>query len=547
MIDEAHQVLATVPKDKTLPVLQCAPLWDIIQRNFNWYVTGTPAPFGRLSIIAAMRFLQLKASCCENDPFHTWLLAEAPNEQMFPVQSLLFSTFKENLFWRNTKESVKDQIELSPVVEKLYFIEFTPIEKVLYASYIALQKPDRKLRQLCSWWPPVNEEEESNIMAARYIKKVAKAVREINQHREDLYDAKKGRSYLKNSYLEREIVYEEAVKEGPPPPDDLEATAEFMLLSRSYERARDEYFVVVKHCETAKIGMINNYAALDEMAVLSSATFVCELCKERIFYCEKTSCEHTLCTTCWDDHMQLSKESGGILTCPICSKKLSQATFKNFKTCGPRIFPNLTESVSNNSGFGSKLVAICGYLQNIMDSTDDVKLIVFSQYEETLASLTSILSKIDPQNFTNQIVACKGNIYSRRKAINAFNSTEIGSPRILLLSLANNASGTHLPVATHIVLVDPVVGTQENAKALDSQAIARAHRIGQNKTVVAVRFIVKGTIEQEDYENAYGQIQTSEQITFTLTERPTDYVPKIKTRRSVSPKTKAPNPLQSVP
>ena len=75
---------------------------------------------------------------------------------------------------------------------------------------------------------------------------------------------------------------------------------------------------------------------------------------------------------------------------------------------------------------------------------------------------------------------------------------------MLLLSLAHSASGTHLAVATHIILVDPVVGTKEEAQATDSQAIARAHRLGQDKPVIVVRFIVENSIEQADYEQTYG-------------------------------------------
>ena len=58
-------------------------------------------------------------------------------------------------------------------------------------------------------------------------------------------------------------------------------------------------------------------------------------------------------------------------------------------------------------------------------------------------------------------------------------------------------------------------------KTLDSQAIARAHRIGQDQTVTAVRFIVKGSIEQDDYEGAYGVIRSAEinQFSFSAKKR----------------------------
>lgn len=39
-----------------------------------------------------------------------------------------------NLYWRNTKESVKNEYEIPPVVEDLKLLNFTPIEKILYSD-----------------------------------------------------------------------------------------------------------------------------------------------------------------------------------------------------------------------------------------------------------------------------------------------------------------------------------------------------------------------------------------------------------------------------
>ena len=55
--------------------------------------------------------------------------------------------------------------------------------------------------------------------------------------------------------------------------------------------------------------------------------------------------------------------------------------------------------------------------------------------------------------------------------------------RVIMLSLEHAASGTNLTEATHIVLIDPVAGTQAEAVSIEQQAIGRAHRMGQNKQV----------------------------------------------------------------
>jgi hypothetical protein len=37
-----------------------------------------------------------------------------------------------NLYWRNTKESIKNEYELPPLVDDVVFLELTPIELALY-------------------------------------------------------------------------------------------------------------------------------------------------------------------------------------------------------------------------------------------------------------------------------------------------------------------------------------------------------------------------------------------------------------------------------
>jgi DNA repair protein RAD5 len=94
-----------------------------------------------------------------------------------------------------------------------------------------------------------------------------------------------------------------------------------------------------------------------------------------------------------------------------------------------------------------------------------------------------------------------GNAYQRNKAITRF---KIGTDNnVLLLSLNKSASGTNLTEATHIFFVEPVDETKENIMAIESQAIARAVRLGQKQQVEIVRILCKDTIEEEIYNGKY--------------------------------------------
>mmetsp|Transcript_4331 Transcript_4331/g.4763 ORF Transcript_4331/g.4763 Transcript_4331/m.4763 type:complete len:165 (+) Transcript_4331:3-497(+) len=75
-----------------------------------------------------------------------------------------------------------------------------------------------------------------------------------------------------------------------------------------------------------------------------------------------------------------------------------------------------------------------------------------------------------------------------------------GEKNILLLSSENAASGTNLVEAEYVILVDPVSGSKSEAEATEGQAIGRAYRIGQEKQVIVVKFIVKHTVEHETYK-----------------------------------------------
>jgi len=99
-----------------------------------------------------------------------------------------------------------------------------------------------------------------------------------------------------------------------------------------------------------------------------------------------------------------------------------------------------------------------------------------------------------------------GNVMRRNKAIVEFKNT----CKVILLGLGTAASGTNLTEATHVFLVDPMSGTAKEIKAIESQAIARAHRRGQEKVITIVRFLMKDSIEHTNYLNVYGASKISQ-------------------------------------
>ncbi|CAK9090362.1 DNA repair protein rhp54 (RAD54 homolog 1), partial [Durusdinium trenchii] len=89
---------------------------------------------------------------------------------------------------------------------------------------------------------------------------------------------------------------------------------------------------------------------------------------------------------------------------------------------------------------------------------------------------------------------------------------------VLLLSLAQSASGTNLTAASHVVFLHPMLAPAERAVGYEMQAgkmkraIGRARRHGQRRDVVHVwRFVTADTLEQQITERHQGALWALEQ------------------------------------
>jgi len=65
-------------------------------------------------------------------------------------------------------------------------------------------------------------------------------------------------------------------------------------------------------------------------------------------------------------------------------------------------------------------------------------------------------------------------------------------PSVFLISLKAGGVGLNLTAADYVFLLDPWWNP-----AAEAQAIDRAHRIGQEKTVFTYKFITKETVEEK--------------------------------------------------
>lgn len=101
-----------------------------------------------------------------------------------------------------------------------------------------------------------------------------------------------------------------------------------------------------------------------------------------------------------------------------------------------------------------------------------------------------ILSLRASQVHKIQYVSLSGSHRSVRSAIQRFNEDD--QVRVFLLSLREGAAGLTLVRASQVFLLEPALDP-----AIEQQAIARVHRIGQVRDVCVTRLLVDGTVEME--------------------------------------------------
>jgi len=115
------------------------------------------------------------------------------------------------------------------------------------------------------------------------------------------------------------------------------------------------------------------------------------------------------------------------------------------------------------------------------------KLLVFTQFRETIAPLAAFLGKV----FGREGLVLHGGtpVAKRRALVKQFQENE--QIPFFVLSLKAGGAGLNLTAASHVVHFDRWWNP-----AVENQATDRAYRIGQHRNVLVHKFICRGTIEQ---------------------------------------------------
>lgn len=248
----------------------------------------------------------------------------------------------------------------------------------------------------------------------------------------------------------------------------------------------------------------------DESTDSQEVERICVICQSSFEQGVLTVCGHQYCKECinhwWSAHR----------TCPVCKRHLVLADFHQITykpqelqaqeeqseppspgqgsskstTPGSTLYANIgndtlaqIKSIDLNGSFGTKIDTLARHILWIRQHDPGAKAIVFSQFREFLDVLGTAFKQF-------------GIGYShmgKPGAIDRFKND--AGIECFLLDAKTDSSGLNLVNAQYVFLAEPLINT-----AIELQAIARVHRIGQQRPTTVFMYLIGDTVEEAIYE-----------------------------------------------
>ena len=232
----------------------------------------------------------------------------------------------------------------------------------------------------------------------------------------------------------------------------------------------------------------------------------CAICMDEFEIGILTPCGHTFCKEClfhWWKSRQAKK------SCPSCRTMIRASDFiditykpldikaqeevhENGKSPSPSatIYSDMSSETMKQIkaidlgavSYGTKIDMLARHLLWIRANDPGAKSIIFSQFSDFLDVLQTALLKFK--------IGCTS--IRSRNGIDRFKKEE--GIEVFLLDAKSDSSGLNLVRATYVFLAEPLIQT-----ALELQAVARVHRIGQGRATTVFCYLVEGTVEEAVY------------------------------------------------
>ena len=246
----------------------------------------------------------------------------------------------------------------------------------------------------------------------------------------------------------------------------------------------------------------------------------CVVCLSEFNLPLQTRCGHLFCSECILSVIDMESEP----TCPQCRARVTKTTLRRprprpktpppppppvmeeatapaaLSSSAPSSFKSAaaTAAAASSSSsspslpvdsvvFDSKLEVVVSHILQLQRSDPATKALVFSQFTSTLTYLCTRLTSL---HVTVHRISGDMPMTARRRVLHSFNTTATFS--VFLLTPRVGAVGLTLTSASHCYIVEPALNW-----TLTEQAVGRVHRLGQQRPVTCVHYVMRGSVEEK--------------------------------------------------
>ncbi|XP_075617925.1 helicase-like transcription factor isoform X2 [Balearica regulorum gibbericeps] len=221
-----------------------------------------------------------------------------------------------------------------------------------------------------------------------------------------------------------------------------------------------------------------------KLVLSSGSDEECAVCLESLTLPVITRCAHVFCKPCIFEVIRSEQPNA---KCPLCRNELR---VEHLVECPLEEEADSTNGKKSDPEWisSSKINALMHALIELRRDNPTAKCLIVSQFTNFLSLIENPL-KESGFAFTR----LDGSMAQKKRveAIQCFQSSQAGSPTVMLLSLKAGGVGLNLTAASRVFLMDPAWNP-----AAEDQCFDRCHRLGQKHNVVITKFIVKDSVEE---------------------------------------------------
>jgi SNF2 family DNA or RNA helicase len=469
-LDEAHEIQNMAKSSDHIKTI------SQLKSNFKWNISGTPFANGLSSFLHLLTFnTSFKKNVGSLEKASVSAILQSG------LNSALIQDCKQ-LYRCNTKESVKKEYSGNFIEEKIKLLEFTSQERTIYNSHLAgsRSKYSEFLIKLCCH-PELHSDTRELIQNCKSLDEIQEVMLNYNNKKRLDLNAALRQTEQEIQYANNELDQLGPVNEFNQQEILLRNDIKLRLgnLKRKQTTTKKEHDNIERTCNYLK-------QAIESLGD-DNADETCPICLDELENKCITKCGHKFCWECIYETHVVKSSSSQPFKCPTCNTNIATNEiylYKNQPT--EQIDCELDQIVQTVKS--TKIGNIIHYLKT--ETKPEDKIIVFSQWDEILHKVGNLL-----ENHKLKLVYCQGSVYKRKRSIDSFSKQK--DVNIIMLSSRNAASGINLTAANKIILLEPVYGSSEYRKNIESQAVGRADRIGQRRPIEVERFIIKNTIEED--------------------------------------------------